>query len=85
MEDRVAIKLFKDGKEYKDDVFVGINGRKYLIQRGVEVMVPPEVAEVIRLSECQSVAAGEYLTRLVDAFDEENVKPSAGSVKRRKQ
>lgn len=35
----------------KDDVFVGLNGRTYLIKRGVEVDVPVGVAEVLQHSE----------------------------------
>jgi len=47
---KVKIKLFKDNDKYKDDVFVGVNGKAYKIQRGVEVEVPRFVAEVLRLS-----------------------------------
>ena len=35
----------------KDDVPVGVNGRKWLIKRGVDVEVPECVAEVIRHQE----------------------------------
>ena len=49
----VKIKLFKDNDKYKDDLFVGLNGRRYNIKRGVEVELPECVAEIIRLSEKQ--------------------------------
>ena len=49
----VKIKLFKDNDRYKDDLFVGLNGRRYNIKRGVEVEVPGCVAEIIRVSEKQ--------------------------------
>ena len=39
-----------------DDVFVSVNGYKYLIQRGKEVEVPCFVAEVLRNSENQKAA-----------------------------
>lgn len=39
------------GRDNQDDVFVGVNGRTWLIKRGVEVEVPECVAEVIRNSE----------------------------------
>lgn len=39
-----------------DDVFVSVNGYKYLIQRGKEVEVPRFVAEVLRNSENQKAA-----------------------------
>ena len=44
------VKLFKDYGEYKDDVFVAVNGESYLIQRGVEVEVPDYIAEVLEHS-----------------------------------
>ena len=49
----VRIHLFKDNGRYKDDVFVGVNGVNYMIQRGVDVEVPPEVAEVLEHSQVQ--------------------------------
>ena len=39
-----------------DDVFVSVNGYKYLIRRGEEVEVPCFVAEVLRNSENQKAA-----------------------------
>ena len=35
----------------KDDVFVAVNGKKYLIKRGVDVKVPEAVAKIIKRSE----------------------------------
>jgi hypothetical protein len=49
----VTVKLFKDNRRYKGDVFASVNGRRYQIQRGVEVEVPPEVAEVLEHSQHQ--------------------------------
>ena len=46
----VTIKLPLTRKE-KDDVWVSVNGEKYLIKRGVEVEVPDYVAEVLRRKE----------------------------------
>ena len=43
----VRIRLFKDNSRYKGDLFVSVNGMNYKIRRGVEVEVPPEVAEVL--------------------------------------
>lgn len=50
-KDLVTIRLFKDAKDYKDDLVVGVNGKIYQIQRGVEVEVPRHVAEVIERSQ----------------------------------
>ena len=46
----VVIKLYKD-QNIKDDVQVFVNGRQYIIQRGVEVTVPREVFEVLQNQE----------------------------------
>ncbi len=56
-EEKVKICLFKDNARYKNDVFVGVNGRSYVIRRGEEVEVPAEVAEVLEHSAAQDRAA----------------------------
>ena len=48
-----TIRLFSDGGKYKGDLFVSVNGVNYKIRRGVEVEVPPEVAEVLEHSQVQ--------------------------------
>lgn len=52
---RVEIELFKDTKDYKDDVFVAVNGKTYQIKRGVKVMVPRFVAQVLQESHAQDM------------------------------
>ena len=49
-EKTVKIKLPLTRTE-KNDVFVGVNGRTWLIKRGEEVEVPECVAEVLRHKE----------------------------------
>jgi hypothetical protein len=46
----VKIRLPRSRKE-NDDVYVAVNGKSYLIQRGVDVEVPDYVAKVIQDSE----------------------------------
>jgi hypothetical protein len=53
------ITLFKDNKDYKDDLFVSVNGERFQIQRGVEVEVPDYVAEVIKHSVEQDIIAAD--------------------------
>ena len=53
------IRLYKDNDHYKRDVQVIVNGRVYLIQRGVEVEVPASVAEVLEHAQEQSQLAIE--------------------------
>lgn len=36
----VEIEIFKDSDRYKDDVVVALNGKVYVIKRGVRVKVP---------------------------------------------
>lgn len=49
-QETVRIRLPKT-REQQDDVFVSVNNRTWLIQRGVEVEVPVCVAEVLRNAE----------------------------------
>ena len=55
-EKLVKIRIPRE-RDRQDDVFVGVNGRTWLIKRGVEVEVPECVAEVIRNSEKAEAAA----------------------------
>ena len=52
-DELVEVNLFHDNKDYKDDVFVGINGRTWVIKRGEPVKVPKSVAKVLKQSEEQ--------------------------------
>ena len=54
----VKIKLPRDKKE--PDVFVSVNERSWLIQRGVEVEVPECVAEVLRHREEMEAEAYDF-------------------------
>lgn len=47
-------------REQKEDVYVGLNGVGYLIQRGKEVDVPAGVAEILQRSEEMLAQALEY-------------------------
>lgn len=44
----------------KEDVFVGLNGKTYLIKRGVDVEVPIGVAEILERKEQMLEIAMEY-------------------------
>ena len=45
---RITLPLSRSEKE---DVYVAVNGKSYLIKRGIEVEVPDYVAEVLKHSE----------------------------------
>ena len=68
MEKMVKLKLFKDNGQYKDDVFVAVNGRTFQIVRGVEVEVPECVAEVLEHSEAKDRRTAELMERLESAY-----------------
>lgn len=63
-EKMVKITLMRDNKNYQGDVFVGVNGKTWQIQRGVEVEVPDYVAEVLKNSMKQDNLAFELMSDL---------------------
>ena len=70
MKELVDVFLFKDGDKYKDDVFVGVNGRTWVIKRGVTVKVPRYVKEVLDNSMTQILAASEAVNEAAKNFEE---------------
>lgn len=65
-EKMVKIRLFKDSNKYKNDLFVGVNGRTFLIKRGVEVEVPESVARVIEDAQAQEIEAMRVMEELAE-------------------
>jgi hypothetical protein len=59
-EKLVKIRIPRE-RDRQDDVFVCVNGRTWLIKRGVEVEVPECVAEVIRNAEDVADQAFAYM------------------------
>ena len=51
-------------KTERDDVFVGVNGRRWQIQRGKDVEVPKCVANELRHQEAMLMAAYERQSEL---------------------
>lgn len=68
-EEKVVVHLFKDNERYKDDVIVGLNGRLYQIQRGIDVEVPAGVAEILNNSMKQDTDTANYLAGLEKTFE----------------
>lgn len=60
-QNKVALKLFYDGYKYVDDVTVIVNGKTYIIKRGVEVTVPKGVKYAIEDSARQERLAQRYI------------------------
>jgi hypothetical protein len=60
LEEYVSVQLFKDGKDYKDDVYVSVNGENCRIQRGVPVKIKRKFALVLEQSQAQDIRAAEF-------------------------
>ena len=68
-EELVEIKLFRDSGKYKDDVYVGLNGDRILIQRGVKVKIPRKYAEILDQSDLQDAATADLIEGKVREFE----------------
>lgn len=66
---KVKIKLPISRTE-KDDVWVSVNGEKYLIKRGVEVEVPAYIAEVLQHKEEMLELAMKYEAQAAQNADQ---------------
>jgi len=64
----VPFYAFKDNGEYKDDIFIQLNGKAYTIKRGVQVMLPRKVAQVYYDSMDQKGKAADYNRARQDEF-----------------
>ena len=62
--DKVRIKIHVEKNGPKEDVQVFLNGRQYIIRRGVEVDVPRGVAEIL--------ANRDKMLEVINAFDEKH-------------
>lgn len=70
MYELIEIQLFKDSRRYKEDLKVFVNGRNWVIQRGVPVKVPRYVALVIQQSQRQDQASDNMILHLQDSYEE---------------
>lgn len=59
---------FYDGHEYKDDVVVGVNGRRWQLKRGETHMIPRYVYDVIVQNEQQKARSNEFKRAQQEAF-----------------
>lgn len=73
MNEKVPVKLFKDNGKYKDDLVVQLAGVAYQIKRGITVMVPRAVYDIIRRSELQD----QHTANMLDALQEEYAKKNS--------
>lgn len=66
--EKVPIYLIKDNNEYKTDVTVQINGKIWQIQRGVQLMVPKMVADVLKQSQHQDMLALDAIQKSANIY-----------------
>lgn len=74
MKQPVTIKLFKDNGRYRDDVFVCVNDKSYLIRRGVEVTVPRFIEKALKNSLSQDEYVASLVERLVNDYEQSSLK-----------
>lgn len=64
----VEIELFRDNKDYKDNVFVAVNGESCVIARGKKVKVKKKFADVIYQSMRQDIKTARLMDNKSDEF-----------------
>ena len=64
----VEIELFRDNKDYKDNVFVAVNGESCVIARGKKVKVKKKFADVIENSMRQDIRTAKLMDNKSDEF-----------------
>ena len=64
----VEIELFRDNKDYKDNVFVAVNGESYVIARGRKVKIKKKFADVIENSMRQDIKTARLMDNKSDEF-----------------
>lgn len=73
-EKMVKFTAFKDDGRYKDDIYVAVNGKRYIIKRGEEVTIPGSVYEILMRSQSQSQAAFRLMENKANEFESESKK-----------
>ena len=70
---RVTVRLPRlKGHNARQEEFYSVNGKNYIIRRGINVEVPEEVAEVIRNNEQAEEYAMNYIDDLLEAEADKN-------------
>ena len=66
----VEVNLFLDNGKYRDDVYVMLNGKRYIVPRGKPVLVPEGVKEILDNSQRQDMAVEAGMNSKANAWDE---------------
>lgn len=70
LNERVPFIAFKDNDKYKDDINVGINGKTFIIKRGVQVMIPRYVKMALDDSAAQDAYAADVINGLQEQYQQ---------------
>lgn len=65
-DELVEIELFKDNNNYKDDVYVAVNGVGMIVPRGKKVKIPRKYAIALKQSQYQASASANYQRKLAE-------------------
>lgn len=74
MEEYVEVFLFYDGKKYKDDVFVAVNGETCLIQRGKPVKIKKKFKLALDASQLQDNVAAAEMLRFKEEYEQKKAR-----------
>ncbi len=69
----VEIELFRDNRDYKDNVFVAVNGESCVIARGKKVKIKKKFADVIENSMRQDIKTARLMDSKSDEFSMEAI------------
>ena len=69
----VEIELFRDNRDYKDNVFVAVNGESCVIARGKKVRIKKKFTDVIENSMRQDIKTARLMDNKSDEFYQEAV------------
>ena len=72
MNELVPFFAFRDNAKYKDDIFVGWNGKGYQIQRGKQVMIPRGVYNILIRSMRQDERTSELMASQARQYAEKS-------------
>ena len=72
MNELVPFFAFRDNDKYKDDIFVGLNGKGYQIQRGKQVMIPRGVYNILIRSMRQDERTSELMASQARQYAEKS-------------
>lgn len=71
---KIQVELFRDNKDYKNDVFVAVNGESCVITRGKKVMAKKKFANILRNSRIQDTNTARLMDEKSDEFKAETKK-----------